>query len=136
MAEPGCSPDLAGAQAWTGSVAQVGEFGLIEALAARLPAAPAATVGIGDDSAVLGTPEGNVVAAVDFLLEGRHFRRDWSTGIAPSRAFPPRPSALTQTARGRTVRPRYDTSRLWVLRSRVTGQLPSGRGAELLDLSS
>jgi thiamine-monophosphate kinase len=61
-------------------VAQVGEFGLIEALAARLPAAPAATVGIGDDSAVLGTPEGNVVAAVDFLLEGRHFRRDWSTG--------------------------------------------------------
>jgi thiamine-monophosphate kinase len=61
-------------------VAQAGEFGLIGALAARFPAAPAATVGIGDDSAVLATPDGNVVAAVDFLLEGRHFRRDWASG--------------------------------------------------------
>jgi thiamine-monophosphate kinase len=37
-------------------------------------------VGIGDDSAVLATPDGNVVAAVDFLIEGRHFRRAWSSG--------------------------------------------------------
>jgi thiamine-monophosphate kinase len=61
-----------------GTLAELGEFGLIAQLAARLPAAERATVGIGDDSAVLATPAGNVVAAVDFLLEGRHFRRDWS----------------------------------------------------------
>jgi thiamine-monophosphate kinase len=63
-----------------GSLAELGEFGLIDALAARFPASPAAIVGIGDDSAVLAAPDGNVVAAVDFLLEGRHFRRAWSSG--------------------------------------------------------
>ena len=62
------------------SLASLGEFGLIAALAARFPPAPAATVGIGDDSAVLATPDGNVVAAVDFLIEGRHFMRAWSSG--------------------------------------------------------
>jgi thiamine-monophosphate kinase len=61
-----------------GSLASVGEFGLIAAMASRFPPVSLATVGIGDDAAVLATPAGNVVAAVDFLLEGRHFRRDWS----------------------------------------------------------
>src|SRR5262249_12744861 len=49
-------------------------------LAARFPASPDAIVGIGDDSAVLAAPDGNVVASVDFLLEGRHFRLEWSSG--------------------------------------------------------
>jgi thiamine-monophosphate kinase len=61
--------------------AAVGEFGLIEAMASRFPPVALASVGIGDDSAVLATPTGNVVAAVDFLLEGRHFRRDWSAAF-------------------------------------------------------
>jgi len=61
-------------------LATMGEFGVISALAARFPPAPTATVGIGDDSAVLATPDGNVVAAVDFLIEGRHFLRAWSSG--------------------------------------------------------
>lgn len=63
-----------------GTLAEIGEFGLIAALASRLPAAPGTMVGIGDDSAVLAAPDGNVVAAVDLLLEGRHFRRAWSSG--------------------------------------------------------
>jgi thiamine-monophosphate kinase len=62
------------------SLASLGEFGLIAALATVFPPAPAATVGIGDDSAVLATPDGNVVAAVDFLIEGRHFLPAWSSG--------------------------------------------------------
>ncbi|HEY0938026.1 MAG TPA: thiamine-phosphate kinase, partial [Trebonia sp.] len=33
----------------------------------------------GDDAAVVSAPSGSVVAAVDLLIEGRHFRRDWST---------------------------------------------------------
>jgi len=43
-----------------------------------MPAGPLTSVGIGDDAAVVGAPSGNVVAAVDMLIEGRHFLRDWS----------------------------------------------------------
>jgi thiamine-monophosphate kinase len=43
-----------------------------------MPAGALTLVGIGDDSAVVGAPSGSVVAAVDLVIEGRHFRRDWS----------------------------------------------------------
>jgi thiamine-monophosphate kinase len=66
------------------TVAALGEFGLITALSGWLrgisPADPRTLVGIGDDAAVLAAPDGRVVASTDFLLEGRHFRRDTSSG--------------------------------------------------------
>ena len=60
------------------TLADVGEFGLIAALAGRFEQGPQVYVGPGDDAAVLRTPKGHVVVSTDLLVEGRHFRREWA----------------------------------------------------------
>jgi thiamine-monophosphate kinase len=57
---------------------EVGEFGLIDRVARQAVQARGVLLGPGDDAAVVAAPDGRVVASTDLLLEGRHFRLDWS----------------------------------------------------------
>ena len=60
------------------TIAEYGEFELIAAIEKVLGDNADLIVGIGDDAAVVRAADGRVVAAADMLIEGRHFRREWS----------------------------------------------------------
>jgi thiamine-monophosphate kinase len=65
----------------TGTLGDVGEFGLIEALTARFAQGADVQLGPGDDAAVLTVAGGAVVTSLDLLVQNRHFRLDWSSAL-------------------------------------------------------
>jgi thiamine-monophosphate kinase len=60
------------------TVGELGETELIAAITARLAGGADVALGPGDDAALVRTTDGLVVATTDVLVEGVHFRRDWS----------------------------------------------------------
>lgn len=60
------------------TLADVGEFVLIEALSQLFEQGEQVLVGPGDDAAVLRVRTGHVMVSTDLMVEGRHFRREWA----------------------------------------------------------
>lgn len=66
------------------TVADIGEFALIALIRERLGARSPSDgfeliIGPGDDAAEIAAPGGSFLISSDLLIEGRHFRRDWSS---------------------------------------------------------
>jgi thiamine-monophosphate kinase len=60
------------------TVAELGEFGLVERITRALVQTDAVLTGPGDDAAEVSVA-GPVIVSTDVLVDQRHFRRDWST---------------------------------------------------------
>ena len=62
------------------TLADLGEDGLLSVIFPLLPGGPGVIIGPGDDTALLSTPGGSVLATTDAMVRGRDWLDEWSTG--------------------------------------------------------
>ena len=124
----------------TGQVSDIGEEEFIKRILAVCSTSsdiPAVMVGPGDDAAVVASPDGRTVISTDLLIEGRHFRRDWSepkdigcraaaANLADVAAMGAQPTALVI---GLGVPPDIDVSWLESLMEGVVAEAKRGGAA-------
>lgn len=68
-----------GGSATGATLADLGEFGLIAAVAGSGITPAHVLIGPGDDAALVAAPGERILVSTDLLIENRHFRRDWSS---------------------------------------------------------
>ena len=107
------------------SLAGLGEFAVIDRLIAGREQPAAVAIGPGDDAAVVVVADGRTVVSTDMLVEGRHFRLDWSSPHDVGR------KAIAQNAAD--IEAMGATATAFVVAFGAPGYTPAAQTVELAD---
>jgi thiamine-monophosphate kinase len=107
------------------TLAEVGEFAVIDRLVAGREQPASVALGPGDDAAVVWARGGSTVVSTDMLVEGSHFRLDWSTPHDVGR------KAIAQNAAD--IEAMGATATAFVVAFGAPGRTAAARAVELAD---
>ena len=107
------------------TLAGVGEFAVIDRLVAHREQPDTVVLGPGDDAAVVSARDGVTVVSTDMLVEGTHFRLDWSAPHDVGR------KAIAQNAAD--IEAMGATAFAFVVAFGARGDTPAAHAVELAD---